>query len=264
MNILVTINRNYIEPLLVMLYSLIQNNKTDIVVYVLHNDLNKEDRNYIKENVNSKVIFIRVDDDKLKQAPTFKKFPITMYYRLFAPIYLPKSVEKILYLDPDIIVKGDLSSLYNMDLKENLFAGATHVAWYVKVFNDLRLHISYKDIYLNSGVLLINVKEYRKVQNIEEIYEYIRKNKRKLFMPDQDIISKLYKNKIKEIDASIYNFSLNLLKKYSKEYVKDHTKIIHYCGKEKPWKKDSKHKLKSYYQRYEKERKEKEVSGLTK
>ena len=251
---LVTINKNYIYPLLVMLYSLLKNNPYSITVYILHKDLEKEEITYIKNSLKNKleVIDIKMDDRKLKGAPVSKKFPITMYYRLFAWKYLPKDVDKILYLDPDIIVNKDIMELYEIDLKEDYFAASTHVGFFIKVFNDIRLNIKYQDIYVNSGVLLMNLKELRKSFITEkEIYTYIHKNKRKLFLPDQDVLSKLYKGKIRKIEAKKFNFTEKMVKKRSISCVKNQISIIHYCGRKKPWLKDCTNKLKDIYLEYE-------------
>lgn len=260
MNILVTINKNYIYPLIIMLYSYLKNNSYPTTVYVMNTDLKKEDFNQIQNSLGTSInlIDIKIDDHGLKDAPVSKKFPITMYYRLFAWKYLPKTIDKVLYLDPDIIIKGNIMDLYQLNLKQKYFAGASHVGFFIKVFNDARLKIKYKDIYVNSGVLLINLKELRKSSiDEQEIYTYIYKNKRKLFLPDQDIISSLYKNKILKIDTKIYNFTEKMLKKHSIQWVDKNTKIIHYCGKNKPWKKQYHGKLGKYYLKYEQELKEK-------
>ncbi len=256
MYILVTINKNYIDPLMVMLYSYIKNNPYLTTVYVMNTDLEEKDLKKIRDHLDEKlkIVDIKVDDSGLQNAPVSKKFPITMYYRLFAWKYLPKNIDKVLYLDPDIIIKEDITDLYNTNLKENYFAAATHVGFFVKLFNDIRLHIKYKDIYVNSGVLLMNLKELRKSSISEkEIYIYIHKHKKKLFLPDQDIISALYNSKILKLDTTIYNFTEKMVNKYPLTWVEENTKIIHYCGKNKPWKKTYRGKLNSYYHQYEKE-----------
>lgn len=255
-HILVTINRNYIYPLLIMLYSYIQNNPYQTTVFIMNTDLTEEDIRIIKESVDKRIEIrnIKIDDRKLQGAPVSKKFPITMYYRLFAYKYLPKNINKVLYLDPDIIIKGNLMDLYHLNMMDSYYIATTHVGCLVKYFNDIRLKIKHKNIYVNSGVLLMNLKALRKsVVNENTIYTYIDKNKRKLFLPDQDILSKLYQGKIQQIDASLYNFTEKMLKKYSLDWVDKNTKIIHYCGKNKPWKKKYYGMLNKYYLQYEQE-----------
>ena len=118
MNILVTLNSNYIKVLVVMLKSLAYNNKhKKIDVYVMNSSLTTGDIEYLKNNVmkNINVIDLKVSDKELNDAPITKRYPKEMYYRILAAYYLPKKVDKILYLDPDLVVINKLDKLYEMD-----------------------------------------------------------------------------------------------------------------------------------------------------
>ena len=112
------------------------------------------------------------------------------------------------------------------------------------------------DIYINSGVMLMNIKLLRKEQNKEDVYSFIRKNKNNLMLPDQDVISGLYANKILPLDTYVYNMTEKLLKqKYflphiSERWIKENSVIIHYCGRNKPWQKKYKGSLNSFYNYY--------------
>lgn len=253
-NILVTINKNYINPLIVMLYSYIKNNAYKTNIYIMNKDLEQKDIDYIAKKVNSDlitIIDIKIDDSKLANAPVSKQFPITMYYRLFAHLYLPKNVNKVLYLDPDIIVDKDIMELYNLNINRFCYAGATHVKGIVKLFNNIRLGLSKNDPYINSGVLMINLNEIRKVKIKEkDIYEYIRLNKHKFCLPDQDVLSKVYAGRIKLIDTKIYNVSEKMVNACTYEWIEDNSKIIHYCGKNKPWNDKYKGVLNKFYNKY--------------
>ena len=256
-NILVTINKNYINPLIVMLHSFIKNNNYKTNVYIMNKDLMEKDIDYIYMKVNSNLITIfdiKIDDGKLINAPVSKRFPITMYYRLFAYLYLPKNVNKVLYLDPDIIVDKNIIELYNLNMNGYCYAGATHVKGLVKLFNNMRLGLTKNDPYINSGVLMLNLNEIRKGKIREkDIYKYISSNKYKLCLPDQDILSKLYIRRIKLIDAKIYNVSEKMVNRYGYNWVEQNSKIIHFCGKNKPWNDKYKGCLNEFYNKYLKE-----------
>ena len=256
MHILVTINKNYMYPLIIMLYSYVKNNPYKTTVYIMNKDLEKEDILKIEKALEYKIkiVDIKINDQDLQKAPVSKRFPITMYYRLFAWKYLPENIEKVLYLDPDIIINKDISDLYQLNLDTYAFAAASHVGKMIRVFNAMRLKMNLKNIYINSGVLLINLKEVRKLSIDEkQVYITIKKLGRRLFLPDQDLLSKLYREKIKEIDATLYNFTEKMGRKYEVNWIEQHVKIIHYCGRRKPWLKKSKGKLKPIYIKYENE-----------
>ena len=112
------------------------------------------------------------------------------------------------------------------------------------------------NVYINSGVMLMNIKLLRENQNRDEVYHFIKKNKNKLMLPDQDVISGLYGNKILPLDPYAYNMTEKLLnQKYflphiNERWIKENSVIIHYCGKNKPWNKKYKGSLNKFYQFY--------------
>lgn len=260
MNILVTINANYIKVLVVMLKSLAYNNRhKKIDVYVMNSALNKDDIKYLCDNVmkNINIIDLKVSDDLLRNAPVTKRYPKEMYYRILASYYLPRKVDKILYLDPDLVVINKLDKLYNMKLNNYYFAAATHIWGILQTFNRIRLNMRRDSIYINSGVMLMNIKLLRLEQNVDDVYNFINRNRNKLMLPDQDVISGLYANKIFPLDSYVYNLTEKLLvnKRFlphiNEEWITSNTVIIHYCGKNKPWNKKYKGKLNKFYNFYD-------------
>lgn len=256
MNILCTINKAYIHALITMLKSLINENPNEkIIVYIMNSELDSNDYKKLKEKIkgNIKFIDIKVDKSDFKKAPVSKRFPVEMYYRLFAYKYLPKHMDRVLYLDPDIIIINSLKKLYNSNFEDKLILACTHIKGLIKIYNNLRLNIDKKSPYINSGVLLINLKLMREEVSEEYIFDFIHKNKYRLHLPDQDVISALYQGKIKTIDTKIYNLSEKIRKKHrlKLEWIKENTVIIHYCGRNKPWKENYKGKLNIFYEKYE-------------
>lgn len=261
MNILVTLNKNYIDVLVVMLKSLSLNNKgRKFDVYVMNDSLTDSDIMYLKNKTlkNINIIDLKIDKNEFNDAKVTKRYPKEMYYRILAAFYLPKSVKKILYLDPDLVVINKIDTLYNTNLNNYYFAACTHVYGILREFNKIRLRMNKDDIYINSGVMLMNVSLLRKEQNKEDVYNFIKKYKNKLMLPDQDVISALYSNKTLPLDSYMYNMTEKmLLNSYfmphiSLDWIKNNSVIIHYCGKNKPWKKDYKGSLDIYYKYYEK------------
>ena len=261
LNILVTINKNYLKYLFVMLKSLKENNKKhNIVVYIVAKDIVDNDVNSFFKKYQMEYQLIEYSDETLDNAPTTKRYPSVIYYRLLAAKYLPKNVDKILYLDPDIIVLKDLNKLYGMEFNEYYFIGSSNVKKVLRKFNELKNKAPRNSPYLNTGVLLINVKKLRSIDISNEIYNYILENKNKLFLPDQDILQGLYGDKVKQIDNLIYNLSDRTIRmhnlkvntfKIDEKWVEDNCCIIHYFGKNKPWKDNYKGILKKFYLTYE-------------
>lgn len=259
MNILVTLNAGYLKVLVVMLRSLaISNKHSKFDVYVMNTSLTGEDISYLKDNTlnNINIINLKISDKFLDKAPVTKRYPKEMYYRILASYYLPKSVDRILYLDPDLVVINKLDKLYNMDLDNYYFAAASHIWGILQAFNRIRLRMDRDDVYVNSGVMLMNIKLLRKEQDRDEVYKFIKRNKNKLMLPDQDVISGLYANKILPLDPYVYNMTEKLLNQnyfmphINERWIKENSVIIHYCGRNKPWKEDYKGTLNKFYDEY--------------
>ncbi len=243
MNILVTLDANYIPYLNVMLYSFKKHHRDfDIKLYILHSSLKEKDVSETRKIIDS-LTLVNADDIALDNAPTTLRYPKEIYYRIFASRYLPESIDKVLYLDPDVIVNGRVDTLYNMDLSDYFFAAASHTGAFVRAINGIRLDMDENAPYINSGVMLMNLKKLRAEQNYGDVFAFIDKYKSMLVLPDQDIISSLYGSKIFTVDTFRYNMTEKLFmlhspfeKSLTLDWIRENTSIIHYCGRNKPWK----------------------------
>lgn len=257
MNILVTLNSGYIPPLKVMLTSLLQSNPdSSVTVYILHRSLTGQELAEVAAVLGERgaVRGIEINDERLAEAPVTDRYPTEMYYRIFAAHYLPKELERVLYLDPDLVVKGSLSELYQLELEECFFAAASHVKGTMQRINEVRLDMEESGPYINSGVMLMNLPLLRQEQDAAEVFRYIEQHKKVLFLPDQDIISGLYSGRILPIDPYRYNMTerLFMLRPNSEawldlEWVRENAVIIHYCGRNKPWREPYIGKLNVFY-----------------
>lgn len=263
MNLLVTLDSKYIRPLKVMLYSLFVNNPgEDFDIYLMHSSISRTEIADIESFVNrynQKLFEIKIDDGYFQNAPVILHYTKEMYYRLLAYKFLPRELDRILYLDPDILVINPIRDLYNMDLDGYLYAAAFHNVIAVKEINRIRLYPYKITAYFNSGVLLMNLDLQRKLVNEDEIYAFIEKNWSKLIMPDQDIINALFSRQIKCIDEKLYNYDVRYYRYYKvttnnicdMDYIMKNTVFLHFCGKKKPWHKEYSGKFHSLYKHYE-------------
>jgi len=188
----------------------------------------------------------------------------SIYYRLLAQNYLPQQVEKILYLDADILCINDLRPLYELTLGDFLYAAASHskLTEVTTVINKVRLRNYESEGYYNSGVLLMNVHQLRQEVKEAEIAAFIEKNHLNLFLPDQDILNGLYGDRVLAIPDQLYNYDVRKNRTYetislgewSLDWVIEHTVLLHFCGKEKPWKKGYRSRYGALYKYVENER----------
>ena len=262
MDILVTLDRNYLRPLSVMLKSLaVHHQNRSVRVYVLHRSLLPGDFAGLERAVGEpglELVDLPAGDSILADAPTTDRYPLEMYDRIFAARYLPKDLERVLYLDPDLVVNGPLDDLWELDLGDNWFGAASHVAKGLERMNAVRLQSETPGPYINSGVLLMNLPLLRREQRIQEVLDYVREHRRTLFLPDQDVISALYGDKILRLNPYRYNMTERLFAAASLSprgplelsWVEENSRIIHYCGRNKPWKEHYLGKLDCFYWEY--------------
>lgn len=260
MNILFALNRDYMEHVIDCIHSVVRFSSADgYDFYILHSDLQKRDRLYFAAQVEKNGVNIHfhyVEPSLFAAFPESVRYPRLIYYRIFAASLLPEQVEKILYLDGDTIVINPLDELYCKEFNGNYFYACTHVKRFLNKVNQYRLGMEEESVYINSGVMLMNLKALREEQNVRDVMQFVEKRGRYLTLPDQDIITALYGNRTELLDAMKYNLSDSVLAFYNAEpghkkrdlvWIRKNTVIIHYCGRQKPWKKPYLGMLDSFY-----------------
>lgn len=165
-NLLFSIDNRFVEQFKVTLYSLYQNiSNKNLKIYMLQKELLADhkaiERFCYQLGLSYEPIIIGEED--FKDAPVSDRYPETIYYRLLAQDYLPKNLDKILYLDADILCLNDIAPLYQMDMKNYIYAAASHVSdkSITDIVNKLRLNNFEAEGYFNSGVLLMNLEQCR-------------------------------------------------------------------------------------------------------
>lgn len=267
MNLLFTLNENYLGPLYTVLRSIFRSNdKEEMTVYLMHQNIPQKRIAEVQQFITEKGhAFFSIDCKNLfsEEVVVNRYYSIEMYYRLLAPFVLPAELDRILYLDPDIVNLQSFSSFYEQDFEGNLFVATTHdyATKWIQPINNIRLGTLSSEDYFNTGVILMNLPLIRKTRNREEIFAAIKINKKRLVLPDQDIFNYLYWKEVKEADWQIYNLDarfysqLNRVfpRKFSIEWVEEKVVFIHYCGKHKPWieRESYRYKLGEYYYYFE-------------
>lgn len=248
MNLLFCINHNFVPLMINCVRSIVKNGAgTKYQIYILHSDLEETDRGQIEAGVGEQAVchFISVDPGIFAGFPETKRYPAEIYYRLAAPLLLPRELDRILYLDVDTVVINPLDELYNMSFDGNYFYACTHVRKFLTDVNKLRLGVRSDAPYVNTGVMLYNLSALRENLRLEDIRDYAQRKMQAFLLPDQDILTALYGEKVKLVDTMRYNLSDRILalhnadprnEKLDLEWVRNNGVVIHYCGKNKPWK----------------------------
>lgn len=248
MNILFSCDENYVMPMTVCLTSVFENNTkcfggedyNNIDVYILHSPLlekQKEDLQNLAKQYAQNLFLIEVDDKYFNNVPTFSWTKET-YYSLLINEYLPKELDKILYLDCDTIVNKPLNTLYETDLGEN-YLGAVEQKDQPKL--KAPLGFSLEDQYFNTGVVLFDLIKCREIIDHEKVTTVIKDLGKNFFKADEGVINVMFKGKIKALDFKYNNYlvtnfnSKSLSRLFNTEDHKtiEETYIFHYFAK--PW-----------------------------
>jgi len=250
MNLLFCINEKFVPLLSVCLRSIVRSGGyAHYEVYVLHAGGSLSGAGALAREFlgQADFHFIPVPDEMFEGFPESDRYPRQIYYRLAAPLLLPQELDRILYLDVDTVVINPLTELYQTPFEGNFYVGCSHTWELLTKINQARLQSQKAVAYINSGVLLLNLSALRTGLELSRVREYAMEHRRTLILPDQDILTALYGDKVKLADTMRYNLSDRILlfynadhthKKRGLDWVRENSVIIHYCGKNKPWNDD--------------------------
>ena len=264
MNLLLTLDEHYLLPCKVMLDSFFASNpdERNVTVYLLHSSIPAEKLLELAAfcAANSAVLKpIAVDASLFEDAPTSKRYPKEMYYRLLSPLILPSELERVLYLDPDVLVINPLRPLWERNLNGKVFAAAAHTGLteMANRINQIRLDTEHE--YFNSGVMLIDLDAARRLVTAEDVFRCVREHEKELFLPDQDVFNILYGSKTAPIEDVVWNYDVRNYSKYlirstgahDMNWVMAHTAVLHFCGRNKPWQENYKNPFGMQYLHYQ-------------
>ena len=247
MNLLFCINPKFRPLLCQCLRSIVKNGGEERYdAYILHSDLTDADMDAVRA-VSDRVScrFLSVDAGDFDGFPESSRYPRQIYYRLAAPLLLPEELDRILYLDVDTLVINPLKELYTMDFQGNYYIASTHIREALTKLNDRRLNVPDGSPYVNTGVMVLNLPALRENLTMDEIRRTALQKIDSFWLPDQDLLTVLHGDKILLADTQKYNLSDRILNIYNAnpknprhnlDWVRENTVVIHYCGKNRPWK----------------------------
>lgn len=277
MNFLYACNDHYAPYAGISIYSLLENNRHEdvITVYVLANnvsELNKSKFRALSDKFEREINLIDAAEiEKFLVDEMVHEFDTggrETYYRLFADRILPDYIRKIIYLDCDTIVTGDLHGLYNTDIESNQVC-AMVCASYMKYYKEY-IGVNDNEPLFQAGVALIDLDKWKQNRVGERIIELFNHGINYLRIHDQDILNLILKGHIRTLPLRYNVFPnwniddiemiINKAKKdgvwpYGFEEVKDaiaNVKVLHYCG-EKPWTKGNRVSQKEVWEKYKNE-----------
>ncbi len=268
--IMAVANQSYIAPMMVMLRSLLRNNSRPIKLYLFYSDLEdktvKEVSALFEKTKNNELVPIRMTTDDLDGLPASGELPAEVYFKLLGLDRLPETLDKILCLDLDMVVKEPLDELYDLDLSGHMLGACRDV--YALVYgetprNNKRLSLPEDYEYFNGGMLFFNLERIRGFGGGKAIVEECYKNRDLLKWREQDALNLLFHDsylpipwvkyncppimyimRAEEVNRGVFNPLTQEMANNMQSFdgyadytqaVAESAAIIHYIGESKPW-----------------------------
>ena len=271
MNIVLATDDYFVQHCSVVINSLLSNN-IDAVIYILTEGLSGDNTKYLNKLVSGlggNLIIMNVPSSIVQKFPMSAlasgHISIATYYRLFVTSLLPETVDKIIYMDCDIVVRGSLKELWETPLEEYAI-GAVYqdLGWSDYNMSWERLKIPRKEGYFNAGVLLMNLKYLRKMDFEEKAITFINENHKRIISHDQDVLNSLLYSYTLPLSPKWNYIPMFLSKRlfkleFPQKFIyrlndvkrKDFTPVVvHFVSTPKPWAAGCSHPYKSEYYKY--------------
>lgn len=236
-----TIDDNYAPYLAVALNSAVKNisENREYKAIVLYEELSEENVKKLKalEKGNFKIELSKMRanfealDDRMSNRLRCDYFTLTIYFRLFIPAMFPQ-YDKGVYVDSDVVFTDDIAKLFDTEIGDN-FIGACNDLSIADVpplvaYTENAIGVD-KSEYINSGVLLMNLKKMRECDFEGHFLKLLNEYHFDCIAPDQDYLNAICNGKIYYLDER-----WDTMPNDNREMLND-TGIIHYNLFSKPW-----------------------------
>lgn len=258
-NIVFIADNNYAQHTAVAISSLIINNRNEkFCIWVLSTSFDSSNRQIYKElscKLDFELHIVNFDVSLIDDYDNIGPWSKYTFMKLYIGYYLPQYIKTVLYLDSDLIVVGNISDLFDLDLNDNAVAGVSDVISCIE--HKKRCSLPQSALYINSGVMMLNLDFWRKELDNHSFEKFILKHKNKISICDQDVINSIFFGNILDLhlkyNVTTHCFGINpysqLLpsKRCQLKEARKYPIIIHFVNNGKPWFKEYYHQYKTKY-----------------
>lgn len=195
MHVAFCVNDGYAQYIMVTIKGLLENNSDPIVIHVLSDYISERNVARLKDLVSSytfaELKVIIVDDSKLRGLKD--TWTIYTWYRVLLPEILEKDVHRVLYLDADVLVAGNIGELFRLDMTDKAIAGT--IDFQSKDISTYkRCGYEPEKEYVCAGIMLMNLDYWREHDIANQVVRWGRDNNDRIQFPDQDSINYICRN----------------------------------------------------------------------
>jgi len=270
--IAVACDRKFAPPLTVMLKSLLAHaaGARRFIVYILSDGLGHAVRTTICDSLKDRraeIRFVEIDQKPLENLKLSHHASMAVYFRLMIQTAVPEEIDRLIYLDSDLIVSADLQALWEMDFhgktllavqEQSRDAQTVSAKWALPNYLDLGLPPDAK--FFNSGVMLIDLKKWRDTDVSGRAFAYLRAYREKVLWWDQDALNAVLAGEWGELDHRWNLLTQTFTNpRWDDGPVKDrqayetlvrHPFILHFNTGKKPWERGNRHPLRELFFHY--------------
>lgn len=228
-NIAYGIDDNYARCMATSIASFCINNKDkNFCFYIVASDLSDKTKIKLKvlaKDYNINIIIYEINKDFFRDMPIIHEISLATYFRILLP-NLVLNVDKLYYIDADIICLKDADSFFCINLEDNIIAAVPDSE---KMNNKRNKALNLgQHIYFNAGILIIDIEKWNNNKISDKILTVINKYKNIIKYEDQDALNIVLSKKVKYI-SKIFN-CITLSDVDNKEII-----LLHFANHPKPW-----------------------------
>ncbi|HDN2511294.1 TPA: lipopolysaccharide 3-alpha-galactosyltransferase [Providencia rettgeri] len=196
----------------------------------------------LAEQYKTSIKIYLVDCEQLRSLPSTKNWSYATYFRFIIADYFSNQLERMIYMDADIMCQGPLKPLLDIQFEQDEIAAVVperDKVWWQKRADALGIP-SIASGYFNAGFLVLNLVNWSKFDISTKAMELLSQEavKAKLSYLDQDILNMLLTEKVIYLDGKYntqYSINYELQKGKKENPITSDTVLIHYIGPTKPW-----------------------------
>lgn len=223
------IDNNYARCCATSITSFCLNNPTkNFNFHIMAKDLsttNKKQFEQLAQLYSINIYIYEINIDTLAKLPTQTHLPIATYFRFILPLILD-NVDKLFYIDADIICLQNADDFFNINLNDNIIGAVPDLPWMNAKRNkalNLRNHI-----YFNAGMLIINIAKWNNFNTFAKVLQAIQNEPQKFRYLDQDALNLILTNHIQYLDTKFNCIDINSTEQ--KNII-----LLHFAAHPKPW-----------------------------
>ncbi|MSS10121.1 glycosyltransferase family 8 protein [Clostridium sp. WB02_MRS01] len=192
-NVIYASDDRFSEILGVSLLSLLENNfEKQISVFIMDSGITNKNKSAIEKMVlqysSAELTWLTAKNvcDVIEMTVTTDRGSLSQYARLFLDELLPEDMQRVLYLDCDIIINQPIDDLWNIDLQENTIAALDDA--FSKYYRD-NINLQPDDIMFNSGVMLVDMEKWRGRKVEDRLLAFMTSKNGKVQQGDQGVLN---------------------------------------------------------------------------